>query len=49
MLTETYHIGKSVNPAASLPKIGERTKRLESEIAQKVHEEFMENEKRLAA
>ncbi len=49
MLTETYHIGKSFNPADSLPKIGERTKRLEAEIAQKVHEEFMENEKRLAA
>ena len=49
MLTETYYIGKSVNPADSLPKIGERTKRLEASIAQKVHEEFMENERRLAA
>ena len=49
MLTESYYLGKSVNPADSLPKIGERTKRLEAQIAQKVHEEFMENERRLTA
>ena len=36
MITESYYIGKSVNPADNIPKIGKKTLGLEADILQKV-------------
>ena len=36
MITESYYIGKSVNPADNIPKIGKKTLSLEADILQKV-------------
>lgn len=42
MITESYYIGKSVNPADYIPKIGKKTLNLEADILQKVAKEIEE-------
>ena len=33
MISESYHIGKSVNPADNLPKVGYKTLQMEQEVS----------------
>jgi hypothetical protein len=42
MITESYYIGKSVNPADYIPKVGKKTLGLESDILKKVAQEIEE-------
>lgn len=45
MFSETYSIGKSVNPADALPKAGKKTINTEAAIAAEVALEIAEKER----